>query len=102
MRYIYIICDVPTEAEEMVEHGAKIQHSLTDYSIPMDKINAWFAVRINKRPLKRGNGKVRVIIPGIYLSSSLRSKKRVSIDCVLCEVRPEAEEKVEHRAHNST
>ena len=62
----------------------------------MDKINSWFAVRINKQPLKRGSGKVRTIIRGIYLSSSLRSKKQVSIGCILCEVRPEAEEKVEH------
>jgi len=96
MWYIYVICEVPAETEEIVEHEAQIQHSVTDYSIPMDKINAWFAVRINKRPLKRGSEKVRVIIAGIYLSSSLRSKKRVSIGCILYEVRPEAEEKVEH------
>lgn len=63
---MYDICEVPAEAEEMVEHGAQIQHSLTDCSIPMDKINAWFVVRINKQPLKRGSEKVRVIITGIY------------------------------------
>jgi hypothetical protein len=70
MCYMYVICEVPTEAEERVKHGAQIHHSLTDYSIPMDKINVWFAVRINKRSLKTGSGKVRVIIRGIYLSSS--------------------------------
>ena len=96
MRYIYVICEVPAEAEEIVEHGAQIHHSLNNYSIPMDKINAWFAARINKRPLKRDSGKVRVTVPGIYLSSSLRSKKRVSMSCIPCEVRPEAEEKVEY------